>query len=374
MRSVTPAWLTAATVSPPPITVKAEDSATAARHRHRPGREGRLLEHAHGPVPDDGLGRPEHGGEALDASAARCRAPSARPGCRAPTPRGPTGCPGPAATTASTGSTMLTPRRRAASSVERAISIAIDLDQRLADAVTERAQEREGHAAADDERVDLREQVLDERDLVGDLGAAEHGDQRPRRGLEDAAQRLQLAPHEQAGRGRLQVARDGRDRGVGAVRGREGVVDVEVGQRRPGAARSRRRWPPPRDGSAGSRAGGSRRVSAPRASPSTASPTQSGASGTGRSSSACSRSATGLSEYLGSGPPLGRPRWEASTTAAPRSSARRIVGSDRGEPGVVTHRAVLEGRVEIGAQEDAPSPQVHLLDRQLHRLVTGSCR
>jgi hypothetical protein len=28
---------------------------------------------------------------------------------------------------------------------------------------------------------------------------------------------------------------------------------------------------------------------------------------------------------------------------------------------------VLQGRVEIGAQEDAPSSEFHLLDRQLHR-------
>ena len=44
-----------------------------------------------------------------------------------------------------------------------------------------RLQERVGHGAADQERVDLVDQVLDHLDLVGDLGAAEDGDERPRR-------------------------------------------------------------------------------------------------------------------------------------------------------------------------------------------------
>jgi hypothetical protein len=52
--------------------------------------------------------------------------------------------------------------------------------------VPERAQERERHAAADERARPPREQVLDQRDLVGDLGAAEHGDQRARGRLEDA--------------------------------------------------------------------------------------------------------------------------------------------------------------------------------------------
>ena len=118
----------------------------------------------------------------------------------------------------------------------------------------------------------------------------------------------------------LQVARDRGDRGVRAVGGGEGVVDVARRPARPAAARSRRRWPLPRDGSAGSPAGASRRASA-HAPGSPSRPTQSGASGIGRSSSAASRAATGFSEYFGSGPPLGRPRCEARTTEAPCSSA-----------------------------------------------------
>ena len=98
--------------------------------------------------------------------------------------------------------------------------------------MAQRAQEREGHAAADHERVDLADQVLDERDLVRDLGAAEHGHQRPLRRLEDPPQRRQLSLHEQARRRRLQVARDGVDRRVRAVRGRERIVHVAVGQLR----------------------------------------------------------------------------------------------------------------------------------------------
>ena len=52
------------------------------------------------------------------------------------------------------------------------------LDQRFADLVPLRLQEGVRHAAADDERVDLVQQVLDDADLVADLGAAEDGDER----------------------------------------------------------------------------------------------------------------------------------------------------------------------------------------------------
>src|SRR5262249_20963381 len=58
------------------------------------------------------------------------------------------------------------------------------------------------------------------------------------------------------------------------------------------------------------------------------SPTVSRAKSTGWPSSWASRSATGRSEYCGSGAPFGRPRCAATITRAPRSSSFVITGSD----------------------------------------------
>ena len=89
------------------------------------------------------------------------------------------------------------------------------------------AEEREAHAAADDERVDDAEQRLDDAELVADLGAAEHGDERAPRVLAQAEQHLDLLGQQAAGR-RRQRARRPDDRRVGAVGGAERVVDVGV--------------------------------------------------------------------------------------------------------------------------------------------------
>ena len=55
------------------------------------------------------------------------------------------------------------------------------LDERLADRQPARLEERVGHRAADEQRVDAGEQVLDHLELVGDLRAAEDRDERPLR-------------------------------------------------------------------------------------------------------------------------------------------------------------------------------------------------
>ncbi len=52
------------------------------------------------------------------------------------------------------------------------------LDQRIADLEPLRLEERECHPAADHQHIDLRQQVLDDVDLPGDLRAAEDGDVR----------------------------------------------------------------------------------------------------------------------------------------------------------------------------------------------------
>ena len=108
---------------------------------------------------------------------------------------------------------------------------AIGLDERLARLQSHRLVERARHRAADQQAIDLREQLLDHVDLAGDLGAAEYRDERARRLLERAAEPLELALHQQAGDGGVQERGDaGRGR-VRAVRGAERVVHVEVAQR-----------------------------------------------------------------------------------------------------------------------------------------------
>ena len=75
--------------------------------------------------------------------------------------------------------------------------------------MAERPEEREGHAAADQERVDALEQVLDQRELVGDLGPAQDRDERAAPGASRMRpSAVQLLLHQEAGRRRLQVLRD----------------------------------------------------------------------------------------------------------------------------------------------------------------------
>ena len=61
--------------------------------------------------------------------------------------------------------------------------------------------------------------------------AAQNGDEGPFGILEDLAQELQFLLDQEARRARAQVLGDALGRGVGAVRGAEGVVDVDLGQR-----------------------------------------------------------------------------------------------------------------------------------------------
>ena len=130
------------------------------------------------------------------------------------------------------------------------------------------------------------EQGLDHAELVADLGPAEHGDERPRRARCACRSSTSTSRCEQAAQRRRHVARRADDRGVGAVRRAEGVVDVGVDARRRARRRRRRRWPPRRGRSAGSRAA-RRRAPARRA---------------GRAPASI--------EYLGSGLPLaGRGGW-----------------------------------------------------------------
>ena len=107
----------------------------------------------------------------------------------------------------------------------------IVLDERLADRVATRLEERVGHRAADDQRIDAADHVLDHVDLVRHLRAAEDDDEGTVRLLERVAEIFQFALHQQTGRRTLHEVRDALDRCVRAMRGTERVVHVAVGER-----------------------------------------------------------------------------------------------------------------------------------------------
>ena len=66
------------------------------------------------------------------------------------------------------------------------------------------------------------------------------------------------------------------------------------------------------------------------------------------------RSAAGSMEYLGSGDPLGRPRWAITMTRAPASASFAITGRDaRTRPSSVTVDAV-ERHVQVATDQDVP--------------------
>ncbi len=104
-------------------------------------------------------------------------------------------------------------------------------DERLAGGDAEGALEGVSHAADDDQRVDLVEQVVDDVDFAGDLGAADDGDEGLLGRFERLAEIGDFLFHQQAGDGGLEEVRDAFCGGMGAVRGAEGVVDVDLGQR-----------------------------------------------------------------------------------------------------------------------------------------------
>lgn len=82
--------------------------------------------------------------------------------------------------------------------------------------------EGKGHATADDEGVDLVQQVVDELDLVRDLGTAEDGKEGALRRLESLGEVVELLFHEEASSLLGEVDTDhGR---VGTVGGAKGVV------------------------------------------------------------------------------------------------------------------------------------------------------
>ena len=111
----------------------------------------------------------------------------------------------------------------------------IVLAQRLADRLALRRQERIRHAAADDQSIDLVEEIAEQIELGRHLGAADNGRDRALRRVQRFFQSCELFLHGAAGIGGEEV-RDRFDRGVRPVRDREGVIDIDVAELcKPGA-------------------------------------------------------------------------------------------------------------------------------------------
>ena len=198
--------------------------------------------------------------------------------------------------------------------------------QRVANGVTLGAQEREAHGPADDHHVGDIQEAVDDRDLVRHLGSADDRHERPRRAFEDRRQRRHLLL-EQAPRGTGKQMRDALRAGVRTVSGAERIVDVGIGEfGQCGRELADRCWSRPAR-SARSRAPAPRRRRAASVSPLTCSPTTAGASVTGASVRLRSLATTGASERSSSRRPSGRPRWETSTSLAPRPRSSSIVRS-----------------------------------------------
>ncbi len=304
IRSSTPAWRAAATVSPPPITVKPGQLGERRGHLARAGIEGRLLEDAQRPVPEQ---RPRAAacacGERPGGSPDRRRAPSCRRESdrrrRSRSARARRDRPPPPGRWAGT---LRCRGSRRARGCPRASSTASASTSEPARSQPLRREEGVRHAAADEQHVEPRQEVLQGVDLALDLGAAEQGGERLLGLAEQACPALR--PRAPGGGRRPCAAR------------RDGTPTIEAWarwarrrrrRRRPRRARRARRRtpdrsPPRRRGSAGSRADRRRPGRAPRQPTRAGSPTQSvGEARLRRPRSSASLAATGRRRVLGIG-------------------------------------------------------------------------
>ena len=95
-----------------------------------------------------------------------------------------------------------------------------------------REDEGVGDAAADDQRVDLRGERLQDRQLGGDLGARRRWPPAGASGCASAlSMRVELGRQQRACAGDRRIPGDAVGRRFGAMRGAEGIVDIDVAQR-----------------------------------------------------------------------------------------------------------------------------------------------
>jgi hypothetical protein len=198
-------------------------------------------------------------------------------------------------------------------------------------------------------RVQLADQVLQQVQLGRDLGAADDADDRLLRIAQRGVERVQFAPHGFAGIGG-DVVGDAFGRGVGAVGGREGVVDVEVAQIRQllgedriiGLFRRVEAHVLQQDHAAGVQiANGLHGVG----------PMQSSAKRTGAPSSSSSGWTTGFRLIDGTRWPLGRSKWASKSDLGARVA--QALDRRQGDPqtGVVRDLAALHRDVEVHADQ-----------------------
>ena len=233
--SSTPAWARAATVSPPPATVRQLAGLGEPGRRRAPHRwcRGRTAATSNAPI------GPFH---------SRVRQPSMRRSTSATVA-------GPTSRIMSSRFTRVDgdgPGLRAGLELRRhddvggqddrdipAVGLGHDLArgggevvlaQGFADVRALRVEEGVGHAAADHQDVDPLHDVAQHVELARHLGAADHRRGRALGAAQRRLERLQLGLHQPPGIGRQPLGQAG-DRGVGAVRDRECVVDVEIAQR-----------------------------------------------------------------------------------------------------------------------------------------------
>ena len=231
------------------------------------------------------------------------------------------------ATTASTGSTISQLTDFALTRISRAVATRSRSASDLPTFLPMRQQERVGHAAADDQHVDLGDEVAEEFELGRHLGAAHDGGERTLRRDERLFERVELGLHAASRIGGEQAA-EPFGRGMRAVRDREAVVDEDVAERRELAHERRDRSFPRRRGS-GCSPGAARRRASSRPPPSLAgSPTQSSANATCRPIALATSAASGASVSFGSRP-FGRPRCDSRMTLPPLPAISLMVGAMR---------------------------------------------
>ena len=137
----------------------------------------------------------------------------------------------------------------------RSYSQALVVDLRRSDVRTLSLQEREAHGPADEQGVGQVEEPVDDLDLVGDLGAAQHHHERALGRGEQTVERDQFLLHLKARHAGQRPGQTGRG-GMSPVRGAEGVVDDRGRRGAPVLSRASGRSSSPAGRSASSRAGG----------------------------------------------------------------------------------------------------------------------